>query len=248
MGDISKEEQLRRFKRRLDDPKRQWKISDADYKERKFWDAYVEAYEEALSRCNTERASWFIIPADCKWFRNLAVARIVVDSLEGLGIRPRRPPWTWAPFKRSMRTPQKKPRATISEGARPRPASDSRIPSRTGRAGRGGGENGGRRPFLPITPVTPELPTVAPPAPSALSSRPASSSDDVHHAGSGAASGRAGGRGRSSGGRSCIEPCRPGLPGYYPNDDARSMQRVRPCAAASGRVRPPSPEAGRGTA
>jgi PPK2 family polyphosphate:nucleotide phosphotransferase len=84
---ISKEEQLRRFKRRLDDPKRRWKISDADYKERKFWDAYTLAYEEALSRCSTERAPWFIIPADCKWFRNLAVARIVVDSLEGLKIR-----------------------------------------------------------------------------------------------------------------------------------------------------------------
>jgi PPK2 family polyphosphate:nucleotide phosphotransferase len=88
---ISKEEQLRRFKRRLDDPKRHWKISDADYRERKFWDAYIEAYNEALSRCNTERAPWFIIPADCKWFRNLAVARIVVDSLEGLDIRPPRP-------------------------------------------------------------------------------------------------------------------------------------------------------------
>jgi PPK2 family polyphosphate:nucleotide phosphotransferase len=85
---ISKEEQLRRFKRRLDDPKRQWKISDADYKERKFWDAYIEAYDEALSRCNTERAPWFIIPSDCKWFRNLAVAQIVVDSLKGLEIRP----------------------------------------------------------------------------------------------------------------------------------------------------------------
>jgi hypothetical protein len=40
---------------------------DADYKERKFWDGYIEAYEEALSRCSTERAPWFIIPADCKW-------------------------------------------------------------------------------------------------------------------------------------------------------------------------------------
>jgi PPK2 family polyphosphate:nucleotide phosphotransferase len=85
---ISKEEQLRRFKRRLDDPTRHWKISDADYKERAFWDAYIEAYEEALSRCSTERAPWFIIPSDCKWFRNLAVARIAVDYLEGLEIQP----------------------------------------------------------------------------------------------------------------------------------------------------------------
>src|SRR5262249_21768106 len=84
---ISKEEQLRRFKRRLDDPERHWKISDADYKERKYWDAYTEAYEEALSRCTTERAPWFIIPSDCKWFRNLAVSRIAVDYLEGLKIR-----------------------------------------------------------------------------------------------------------------------------------------------------------------
>ena len=84
---ISKEEQLRRFKRRLDDPNRHWKISDADYKERRFWDAYTEAYEEALSRCSTERAPWFIIPSDCKWFRNLAVAQIVVDRLEKLHIQ-----------------------------------------------------------------------------------------------------------------------------------------------------------------
>jgi PPK2 family polyphosphate:nucleotide phosphotransferase len=88
---ISKEEQLRRFKRRMDDPKRHWKISDADYKERRYWDAYTEAYEEALSRCSTERAPWFIIPSDCKWFRNLAVARIVVDYLEKLQIRPPQP-------------------------------------------------------------------------------------------------------------------------------------------------------------
>ena len=78
---------VRRFKRRLDDPKRQWKISDADYKERKYWDAYTEAYEEALSRCNTGRAPWFIIPSDCKWFRNLAVARIVVHYLKGLKLQ-----------------------------------------------------------------------------------------------------------------------------------------------------------------
>jgi hypothetical protein len=45
------------------------------------------AYEEALSRCSTERAPWFIIPADCKWFRNLAVARIVVHHLEGLDLQ-----------------------------------------------------------------------------------------------------------------------------------------------------------------
>ena len=81
---ISKEEQLKRFKDRLDDPSKQWKISENDYKERTYWDDYTAAYEEALSRCSTEHAPWFIIPADHKWFRNLAVARIVVEHLEGL--------------------------------------------------------------------------------------------------------------------------------------------------------------------
>ncbi len=81
---ISKEEQLKRFKQRLDDPAKQWKISEADYKERDFWEDYVAAYEEALSRCSTERAPWFIVPADHKWFRDLAIARIVVEHLESL--------------------------------------------------------------------------------------------------------------------------------------------------------------------
>ncbi len=84
---ISKEEQLTRFKERLDDPAKQWKISEADYKERGFWDDYIAAYEDALSRCSTQHAPWFIIPADHKWFRNLAVARIVVEHLENLNMK-----------------------------------------------------------------------------------------------------------------------------------------------------------------
>src|SRR5271163_336975 len=84
---ISKQEQLSRFKDRLDDPAKQWKISEADYKERKFWDDYVAAYEDALSRCSTEHAPWFVIPSDHKWFRNLAIARIVVEHLEGLDMK-----------------------------------------------------------------------------------------------------------------------------------------------------------------
>ena len=59
---ISKGEQLKRFKDRLDDPAKQWKISEADYKERTYWDDYTAAYEDALSRCSTEQAPWFIIP------------------------------------------------------------------------------------------------------------------------------------------------------------------------------------------
>lgn len=84
---ISKEEQLKRFHQRLDDPAKQWKISAADYKERGFWKDYTAAYEEVLSRCSTARAPWYVIPSDHKWFRNLAVARIVVEHLEALKMK-----------------------------------------------------------------------------------------------------------------------------------------------------------------
>ena len=81
---ISKQEQLKRFKDRLDDPTKQWKISESDYADRRRWDDYMAAYEDALSRCSTAQAPWYVIPADHKWFRNLAVARIVVEHLEEL--------------------------------------------------------------------------------------------------------------------------------------------------------------------
>jgi PPK2 family polyphosphate:nucleotide phosphotransferase len=81
---ISKEEQLARFKERLDDPARQWKISSGDYSERDLWDEYIVAFEDAMSRCSTKHAPWFVIPANHKWFRNLAVSRIVADALENM--------------------------------------------------------------------------------------------------------------------------------------------------------------------
>jgi PPK2 family polyphosphate:nucleotide phosphotransferase len=84
---ISKDEQLKRFADRLDDPMKQWKISESDYTEREFWGEYMAAYEEALSRCSTPHAPWFVIPSDHKWFRNLAIARIVVEHLEGLDMK-----------------------------------------------------------------------------------------------------------------------------------------------------------------
>jgi PPK2 family polyphosphate:nucleotide phosphotransferase len=83
---ISKEEQLRRFKRRLEDPTRQWKISEADYTEREYWADYQTAYEDALSKCSTKEAPWFVIPSDHKWFRNLTITQIVVDTMEKLRI------------------------------------------------------------------------------------------------------------------------------------------------------------------
>lgn len=79
---ISREEQEKRFQERLHDPRKKWKFSKADAAERKRWDDYVTAYEAMLSRCSTEYAPWFIIPADHKWFRNLAISWIIVETLE----------------------------------------------------------------------------------------------------------------------------------------------------------------------
>ncbi|EGV16300.1 PPK2 family polyphosphate kinase [Thiocapsa marina] len=81
---VSKEEQLKRFAERLEDPDRQWKISDSDYREREFFDDYLAAFNEALERTSTPHAPWFTIPCDHKWFRNLAVAGIIADTLDAL--------------------------------------------------------------------------------------------------------------------------------------------------------------------
>jgi PPK2 family polyphosphate:nucleotide phosphotransferase len=84
---ISKDEQLARFKARLDDKTKNWKISESDYTERKYWDDYMAAFDDALSKCSTRDAPWFVIPANHKWFRNLAVARIICETLCSLGMK-----------------------------------------------------------------------------------------------------------------------------------------------------------------
>ena len=84
---IDAEEELERFKLRIDDPARHWKISDGDYAERPFWDDYSKAFEDALGKCSTDRAPWFIIPSNHKWFRNLAVSRIISEYMESLNMR-----------------------------------------------------------------------------------------------------------------------------------------------------------------
>jgi len=84
---ISKEEQKKRFLERLDDPDKQWKLSEADFNERKYWDDYKKAYEAALTRCSTSQAPWYVIPANKKWFRNLAVSHIIVETLEAMKLK-----------------------------------------------------------------------------------------------------------------------------------------------------------------
>ena len=84
---ISPEEQLSRFKQRLDDPSRHWKISDGDYSERELWPEYVEAYEDVMALTSTKHAPWYIIPANHKWFRNLAVSQIIADTMDEMGLK-----------------------------------------------------------------------------------------------------------------------------------------------------------------
>ena len=61
-----------------------WKVSEADYSERAYWDDYQVAYEEVLNRCSTDHAPWYVIPSDHKWYRNLVISRIIVEHLEAL--------------------------------------------------------------------------------------------------------------------------------------------------------------------
>lgn len=84
---ISPEEQLSRFKQRLDDPSRHWKISETDYSERELWPQYMEAYEDAIALTSTKHAPWYIIPANHKWFRNLAVSQIIADTMDEMGLQ-----------------------------------------------------------------------------------------------------------------------------------------------------------------
>jgi PPK2 family polyphosphate:nucleotide phosphotransferase len=84
---ISKDEQKKRIKERLMDPTKRWKISEGDLLVRKYWDKYIESYEQALSRCSTRWAPWYVIPANLKWFRNWAVAQIIVNTLDRMKLK-----------------------------------------------------------------------------------------------------------------------------------------------------------------
>lgn len=84
---ISKGEQKKRLQERIEDPTKHWKISESDLRDRKYWDKYMESYEEAMSRCSTSWAPWYVIPANLKWFRNWAVAQIIVNKLDRMKLK-----------------------------------------------------------------------------------------------------------------------------------------------------------------
>ena len=81
---ISKDEQARRLQARLDTPEKRWKFNKNDLKERKLWDDYIAAYTDAVQKCSTEYAPWYIVPSDNKWYRNYVVGRIITETLTDL--------------------------------------------------------------------------------------------------------------------------------------------------------------------
>jgi PPK2 family polyphosphate:nucleotide phosphotransferase len=84
---ISHKEQADRLKARCDDKDKHYKISEADFHERVYWNKYQQYYEEAIRETSKKHAPWFVIPADHKWYRNIAVSGIILDALEGLDLK-----------------------------------------------------------------------------------------------------------------------------------------------------------------
>ena len=97
---ISKQEQLARFAKRLDDPTRQWKISESDYKERDYWKDYIEAFEDVLGKTSTKHAPWFIIPSNHKWFRDLSISQIITRTMEDMKMQLPKPTVNLANIRR----------------------------------------------------------------------------------------------------------------------------------------------------
>ena len=87
---IDRDEQRKRFQARYDDPTRRWKFSMGDLEERRHWDHYQAAFDEALGVTSTDDAPWYVIPANHKWFRDMAVASILADTMADL--KPAYPP------------------------------------------------------------------------------------------------------------------------------------------------------------
>ena len=109
---ISFDEWRERQLARLDNPAKRWKFNPGDVDDAALWNHYLEAYEDALERCDSELAPWFVIPADRKWHRNLAVTRLLVEQLEQLGLE-----WPRASFdvqeqRRRVLAVQPEPRRT----------------------------------------------------------------------------------------------------------------------------------------
>jgi PPK2 family polyphosphate:nucleotide phosphotransferase len=88
---IDRDEQKKRLQDRLDDPRKRWKFRLGDLEDRALWDDYRKAYEDALAKTSTKGAPWYVVPANKKWYRNLVVATVLVETLEKLDMKPPEP-------------------------------------------------------------------------------------------------------------------------------------------------------------
>ena len=118
---ISQEEQTERLQARIDTPEKHWKLSPADFAERRFWPQYAEAYEDLLAHTSAKHAPWFVIPADHKWFRNVAISKILIEALRGLKLKYPKPTFDPGGLKlknESVDSAAKKAEARVNEGAK----------------------------------------------------------------------------------------------------------------------------------
>ena len=137
---LSKEEQRRRFLRRLDLPEKNWKFSAADAKERGYWDTYQKAFSEMLSHTSTEWAPWYVIPADRKWFARIAAGAVIIDTL--MRIDPRYPTIS-AEQRQVLEATREALEAEAPKGAAPDPfEAEQQAAKENGKKGDEDGENG----------------------------------------------------------------------------------------------------------
>ncbi len=113
---ISKDEQLSRFKARLDDPLKRWKISETDYLQRELWDANMAAYDDALKHSSTADAPWYIIPSNHKWYRDLAIAEIVTGTMDDMAISVPEPSVVIEDIRRRYHEAERKSKADAQAG------------------------------------------------------------------------------------------------------------------------------------
>jgi polyphosphate kinase 2 (PPK2 family) len=100
---VSRQEQRRRLLARLEDPTKRWKFNPGDLEDRALWDDFQAAYEDALTRCSTATAPWYVLPADHKWYRNWAIGRLLLETLRAMDPRHPEPSFDVEEMKARLR-------------------------------------------------------------------------------------------------------------------------------------------------
>ena len=129
---ISRAEQTRRLQERIDEKKKHWKLSPADFEERPFWPAYMRAYQDILSNTSKKYAPWFVIPADHKPYRNVAISAIIVEAVERMKLQYPKPTFDPSGIQLEDETPQEAAKE-IEKKVNPGVVSANEIPSDSGR-------------------------------------------------------------------------------------------------------------------